>query len=88
MLRGAVPLTLAVFERCYRYVGAFEAESLDELFTLLQNGGGGLGDKTVQQYVIRPVKHTSLSMGDIAVERESGKVWLLALAGWKQVELK
>ena len=87
MLRGLRTLDLATFDRCYRYVGTFEAADLDGLFALLQNGGGDLSDATIQRYVLRLVKHTSLSMGDIAVERESGKVWLLGLEGWRETPL-
>ena len=80
--------TLEEFDLYYRYVGTFEASSPDEVFRLLQDGGGGLGAPTIQRYVLRQVHHTSLSNGDIAIELDSGKAWLLEPRGWNQVELK
>ena len=80
--------SLNEFDHCYRYVGTFESASLNELVEKLQNGGGGLGDKTMQQFVIRHVQHTTISNGDIAVERDTGRIWFLALMGWKQIRLK
>jgi hypothetical protein len=80
--------TLDEFYQYYRYVGTFEAATLDELAGKLQNGGGGLGDKTMQKYVIRAVQHTSLSIGDIAIERDTGRVWFAALGPWRQIKLK
>lgn len=80
--------TLAEFDLFYRYVGTFEAEDLHGLFRLLQDGGGGLGDKTMQQYVIRQIAQTSMSNGDIAIERDAGNVWQLQPRGWKAIELK
>ena len=89
--QGAYPgdeiSTLAQLDYFYRYVGTFEAPDLNGLVEKLQNGGGGLGDKTMQQYVIRQVQHTSMTMGDIAIERDTGRVWFLALWGWKQINL-
>jgi hypothetical protein len=79
--------TQAEFDRFYRYVGTFEAADLDELTGKLQGGGGGLGDKTMQHYVIRLVQHTSMTNGDIAIERDTGRVWFLDLWGWKQIQL-
>lgn len=79
--------TLDEFDRFYRYVGTFEVRSLDKLVDELQNGGGGLGDKTMQQYVLRLVQHTSITSGDIAVERDSGRIWFIGLAGWREITL-
>jgi hypothetical protein len=79
--------TLQDFDRCYRYVGTFEAENLNELVDRLQPDKSGLGDKTMQKYVIRLVQHTSIENGDIAIEHDIGRVWFLMMRGWKQIEL-
>lgn len=80
--------SLDEFDLFYRYVGTFEAANLEELFKQLQNGGGGLGDETMQKFVIRHVQHTSMFNGDIAIERDTGRIWFLDLRGWKQIDLK
>ena len=81
------PSSLGIFDRYYMYVGTIEAASLDALFELCQNGGGGLGDPTIQKFVCRRLMKTTMSVGDIAVEHDSGKVWLCGGMGWKSINL-
>ena len=69
------------------YVGTIEAKDLDALFELCQNGGGGIGDPTMQKFVCRRIMKTSMSVGDIAVEHDSGKVWICGGMGWKAINL-
>ena len=81
------PSSLDIFDRYYMYVGTIEALDLEALFKLCQNGGGGLGDPTIQKFVCRRIAKTNMSVGDIAVEHDSGKVWLCGGMGWKPINL-
>lgn len=81
------PSSLEVFDRYYLYMGTIEAADLDDLFSVCQNGGGGLGDPTIQKFVCRRVAKTNMTVGDIAVEHDSGKVWLCGGMGWKPLSL-
>lgn len=84
---GMTPLPdVETFDACYRYVGTFEADDPDALFELLQDGGGGLGDETMQHYVLRHVLHTSMSLGDVAIQRTNGRLFQLQLEGWHELD--
>ncbi len=79
------------FDRLYRYVGTFEATHIDVLYGLLNDGipevPNPLGDPQLQDLVISGVGHTSMSVGDIAVDLETHKLWICASMGWRELEL-
>lgn len=97
---GPIPLvSLGDFHRGFDYVGKFEAYDLSDLFVSLQDGGGGLGHReeeteaegvsanVMQELLVRKAGHTSLSVGDVAVDLTMGIVFVCLMIGWRQIEI-
>lgn len=86
----------SVFKQSYRFVGVHQAENLHRLFDLLNgelylNGiqqPHPLGDPQIQDLVIEGIPgHTSMSVGDVAVDLETGQRVICASIGWSDLEL-
>lgn len=95
-------MTMAEFHEHYTYVGTYKAESADAVFSLLQDGGGGLGADPVkpassaadsnaarmmQELLIRKIGHTSMSTSDVIVDLAQGEVMVCASFGWDRIEV-
>jgi len=98
---GAVEgMTLQDFHANFTYVGTYKGQAPDDVFGLLQNGGGGLGvsvnrdtgevgsevsGKMMQELLVRKIGHTSMSKGDVLVDLDTGEVMLCASSGWDKL---
>lgn len=92
-------ISIQDFHTGYEYLGTFEAKDLDDLFTNLQDGRGGLGHRegessaealvaaVMQDLVVRKVGHTSMYVGDIAVDLSTGEAKACAVVGWRKVAI-
>ena len=75
-------------EEDYTFVGRFRVVGLDDLFALLNNAAGTpnpLGSKEGQDYIRHHLLHTSMSVGDIAIDETDGRAYLVAPFGFKPV---
>lgn len=82
------------FTKSYRLVGMFSVSGLEHLFRLLNDADGvenPLGADVIQRYVISHMEggpgHTSMSVGDIAVDLEANKMFICASLGWAELEV-
>jgi hypothetical protein len=77
----------------WRFMGVMVAADLDELFHNLNEPSGENSPldcshpdgKVLQNTVVRMAGHTSMSVGDIAIEMDSGKAYICASCGWDLV---
>jgi hypothetical protein len=70
-------------------VGKFIATDLEDLFALLNDGlevGNPLGSQERQEFIRAQRIHTSMSVGDVAVDLETGQAYIVAPFGFSRVE--
>lgn len=87
-LRG-IPTHFEFFDN-YAYMGVHEAENLDELFhnlnePMAENNPLAYphADAAVlQNTVVRLAGHTSMSVGDVAIELGTRLAWVCTSSGW------
>lgn len=80
---------LTVFKGSFELLGEHPATELEHLFTLLNDAVEGesnpLGSKAYQEIIRSKKLHTSMSVGDLAEDSSTRKLWLCADVGWKEV---
>jgi hypothetical protein len=70
----------------YAYLGNHDANGLDGLFALLNNDSNPLGSDEWQHLIRQGITdHTSMSVGDVAVDRDTGERFLCAAFGWEKL---
>jgi hypothetical protein len=94
---GLVAMPKSRFEEAYHFVGTHAAKDVDELFALLNDARehegipNPLGSPKIQELVISHYAggpgHTSMSVGDVAIDLEEQKVLMCASTGWSELEL-
>jgi hypothetical protein len=78
------------FTSAYHYVGTLEASNPEHLFAQLNDmaGPNPLGNTVLQNWVIGPgPRHTSMSVGDVAMDMDSGDSLICASVGWAELEI-
>lgn len=81
--------SLTVHRSSFELLGEYPATKLEHLFALLNDEVEGepnpLGSKAYQEIIRSKKLHTSMSVGDLAEDSSTGKLWLCADRGWKEV---
>jgi flagellar basal body rod protein FlgG len=79
-------ITKRRFDERYTRMGEFEAEGLDKLFGLLNQEGNPLAS---HQYgsVVTAAQHTSMSVGDVAMDQSTGVYHICQPIGWTALEI-
>ena len=92
MLNPSVP-NYKWFMDDWVFVGVMAARDIDELWRNLNEPSGTNSPlclehpdgAVLQRTVVRMAGHTSMSVGDIAIDMESGKAFMCASFGWADV---
>jgi len=72
----------------FHYMGNHEAKNIDDLFGLLNAAGRAnpLGSAEWQHLIRQGVTdHTSMSVGDVAVDYNTGEVFRCEMTGWTKL---
>jgi len=70
--------------RQFVFMGDIEARTLDSVFHILNQDEGPLTTQERQDFIREKQVHTSMSVGDVAVD-EAGEAWVCASLGWERV---
>jgi len=77
-----------LFAQEYIKVIETEAIDLDHLFKKMQGEGWSPNGEANDLIIAAGLSHTSMSVGDMAEEIKTGKVWFCDFVGWKEVQRK
>lgn len=75
-------------EGAYVLVGTVSARDVDELFALLNDGTSRpnpLGTAEKQEFIRAEFLHTSMSVGDVAIDKETGDALECGTVGWEKL---
>ena len=72
----------------FTFMGRFKVVELDDLFELLNTDNNPLGSFERQTFIRSNFLHTSMSVGDMAIDESTGLAYLCASFGWQQVTVK
>lgn len=84
-------LPYEVDKAAYVHMGNFESQTLNSLYALLNDGLSApnpLGSRERQDFIRHEMLHTSMSVGDLAEDRSTGKLFMCAPIGWESVTFK
>lgn len=93
MFKSSFP-SVKWFLEDWSFMGVMGAKDCDDLFRNLNEPSGRNNPlchpehpdgAVLQRTAVRMAGHTSMSVGDIAIEMESGKAWICANEGWDLV---
>lgn len=69
----------------HRFIRSLEAESLGEVYRRMQGCSWSPNGEARSLIEQAGVSHTSMSMGDVAVD-ETGRAWVCDFLGWKEIQ--
>lgn len=75
-------------EEDYTFMGRFKVVGLDDLFEFLNDAAAEpnpLGSPERQAFIRSNFLHTSMSVGDLAIDEADGQAYLCDSFGWKKV---
>jgi len=94
MFKTSIP-SVKWFLEDWSFMGVMEADDIDGLFHNLNEPSGRKNilchpehpdGAVLQRTAVRMAGHTSMSVGDIAIEMDSGKAFICASNGWDLLE--
>jgi hypothetical protein len=73
-------------ERTHIFLKQTEARNLDHLYHIMQGEVWSPNGEARELIRSKGLQHTSMSMGDIAVEESTGKVWMTDMFGFAELK--
>ena len=70
----------------YTKVKEIEAENLNQVFDMMQGENWSPNGEARDLIRSLGLKHTSMSVGDIAVNMGDGTAWMCAVIGWSELD--